>query len=153
MLIAPNDPNSSLPRITAREDANLNYAIIGLCTALFTFSVIAGVVLASGRFPAERAYLLMAPLPLALALWFAYGAFRARPLDAGLLLSCGGWIFALLTLLVKHATVQSALAAGTPLAQVTDSALSWMCALLSVILLGVGAYLSWQKVSSANSTI
>ena len=150
VLLAPNDPTStpsrSQPRLTAREEANLNYVLIGLCTALFTFSLLAGIGLANGSIPVERAYLLMTPLPLALVIWFAVGAFRGRPaLDVGLLLSSVGWLFVLLTLLVKHAAMQSARAAGTPLSQVGDGAPVWILSLVSIALLGVGAWLSWQK--------
>lgn len=157
MLLAPNDPTStpsrSQPRLTAREEANLNYVLLGLCTALFTFSLLAGIGLASGSIPVERAYLLMTPLPLALAIWFAVGAFRGRPLlDLGLLLSGVGWVFVLFTLLVKHAAVQSARAAGTPLSQVSDGTPVWILSLLSIILLAAGAWLSWQKARAEQAT-
>ncbi len=150
MLLAPNDPIStptnSQPRLTAREEANFNYALIALCTGLFTFSLIAGLGLVNGRVPVERAYLLMTPIPLALTIWFAVGALRARPTpDLGLLMSCVGWAFVLFVLIVKHAAVQSALAAGTPLSQVGDGALVWILVLLALISLAAGAAMSWQK--------
>jgi hypothetical protein len=155
VLLAPNDPTSipsrSEPRLTAREEANFNYALIALCAGLFTFSLFAGIGLASGRVPVERAYLLMTPLPLSLVIWFAMGAFRTRPsFDLGLLLSSLGWAFVLFTLLVKHMAVQSAITAGTPLSQVSDGALSWLLALLALIALGAGAWLSWQKAHEGN---
>lgn len=154
-MLAPNDPNNpsprATPRPTVREEANFNYALIALCTGLFTFSIVTGLGLASSRVPVERAYLLMTPLPLALALWFAWGALRARPLlDLGLWLSCGGWAMVFLTLLAKHFSLQSALASGTPLSQVSDGPLVWLLALLSVGLLATGAYLSWQKARTAS---
>ena len=156
VLLAPNDPTTNSPRFsprpTSRDEANFNYALIALCTGLLTYALVAGIGLASGRVPAERAYLLMTPLPLALAIWFAFGGFRARPLDAGLLLSAGGWMLVVLTLLVKHMAVASALAAGQSLAQVTDSPLSWVLALLAVLLLGAGAWLSWQGARASLST-
>lgn len=158
MLLAPNDPtptpSSSQPRLTAREEANLNYALIALCTGLFTFSLIAGIGLANGQVPVGRAYLLMTPLPLALAIWFAVGAFRVRPaLDLGLLLSCAGWALVLFTLLVKHAAVQNAIAAGIPLSQVSDGALVWILVLLALASLGAGAWFSWQKARTPGGTL
>ncbi len=154
-MLAPNDPNNPSPRVTprptVREEANFNYALIALCTGLFTFSIVTGLGLASRRVDVARAYLLMTPLPLALALWFAFGALRARPLlDLGLWLSCGGWAMVFLTLLAKHFSLQSALASGTPLSQVSDGPLVWLLALLSVGLLATGAYFSWQKARTAS---
>ncbi len=151
MLLAPNDPNGAparppAPRPTVREEANFNYALIALATGLFTFSIVTGLGLASGSVPAERAYVLMTPIPLALALWFGFGALRVRPLfDLGLILSGAGWFCAFLTLLAKHFTLQSALAAGVRLADAPDSPLTWILALLSVALIGAGAWLSWQR--------
>ncbi|BCM94289.1 hypothetical protein IAD21_06192 [Abditibacteriota bacterium] len=157
VLLAPNDPtptpSSSEPRFTAREEANFNYALIALCTGLLTFSLVAGLGLVNGSVPVERAYLLMTPLPLALVIWFAVGAFRARVApDIGLLLSSFGWAFVLFTLLVKHMAVQSAIAAGTPLSQVGDGPLVWILVLLALVSLGAGAFLSWQKARAAGST-
>ncbi len=156
VLLAPNDPTTNSPRPsarpTAREEANFNYALIALCTGLLTFAIVAGVGIASGRVHPERAYLLMTPFPLALAIWFAVGAFRARPLDVGLLLSAAGWALVALTLLAKHAAVQSAVAAGQTLSQVSDSSLTWVLALLSVLMIGAGAWLSWQGTRASTAT-
>ena len=155
MLLAPNDPNNPSPRVpprlNVREEANFNYALIALCTGLLTFSIVTGIGLATRRVSVERAYVLMTPLPLALALWFAFGALRARPLlDLGLWLSCGGWAMVFLTLLAKHFSLQSELAAGTPLSQVSDGPLVWILAVVSVLLLGAGAWSSWQKARNSS---
>ncbi|RYX85914.1 hypothetical protein EON83_03935 [bacterium] len=157
MLLAPNDPTStpsrSEPRLTAREEVNFNYALMAICAGLLTFSLISGIGLINGRVPVERAYILMTPIPLALAIWFAMGAFRARPTpDIGLLLTCVGWACVLFTLVIKHAAVQSALAANIPLSQVSDGALVWMLAVLALISLGAGAWLSWQKARETGLT-
>ncbi len=148
MLLAPQDPlrpsnaSSSPP---TREDATLNYALIALAAALLSYSLIAGFALANGSVPSQRAYLLMTPIPFVLALWHGFGAWRSRFLDLGLLLLCGGWGMLFLTLLLKHAGVQSALAQGLSVSQATDSPLTWICALLSVGLLLAGAWLAFQK--------
>ena len=129
-----------------RDEANFNYALIALCTGLFTFSLVMGLSLANGGEPAERGYVLMTPIPLALALWFGFGALRVRPLfDLGLILSGAGWGCVFLTLLAKHLTIQAALSTGTALADIPDSPFTWLLAILSLALLGAGAWLSWQK--------
>lgn len=152
MLLTPQDlrpSTSSAPAPSAREEANLNYALIGLAMALFSYSLLAGFGLAGGNVPAERAYLLMTPVPFVLALWHGFGAWRARFIDLGLLLSAGGWGLLFLTLLLKHAGVQSALARGLGVAQATDSPLVWVCALLSLGFLLAGAGLCVAKWRAA----
>jgi hypothetical protein len=150
VLLAPNDPlrppsaPSSRPP-SVREEAGLNYALIALCMALLTFSLVAGIGLAGGSVPAQRAYLLMTPIPFVLALWYGFGAWRARFVDVGLLLMCAGWGMLFLTLLLKHAGVQSALAQGLNVSQATDSPLTWLCALLSLGLLVAGAWQCFVK--------
>lgn len=155
VLLAPNDPSRPSPASTsrppapsARDEANFNYALIGLAVALLTYSLITGFGLAGGSVPAERAYILMTPVPLVLLAWHLFGALRSRPLDLGLVLLAGGWTMLLVTLLLKHLSVQSALARGVGLAGATDSPLTWICALLSLALLVAGAALcamSWRS--------
>ena len=153
MLLAPNDPNRAPSRAeilnptsrpTVREEANFNYALIALCTGLLTFSIITGLGLVNGSVPAERAYVLMTPLPLALALWFGFGALRVRPLfDLGLILSGVGWLTVFLTLLAKHFTLQNAMTSGTRIADAPDSPLTWLLAVVAIALIAAGAWLSW----------
>ncbi len=151
MLLAPQDPlrpsnaSSSRPPAATREEANLNYALIALGAALLSYSLVAGFALANGSVPVQRAYLLMTPIPFVLALWHGFGAWRARFLELGLLLLCGGWGMLFLTLLLKHAGVQSALAQGLSVSQAVDSPLTWLCALLSLGLLVAGAWLCFQR--------
>jgi len=145
VLLAPNDlrPSASQAKAppSAREEAALSYALIGLVVALSTYTLVAGVGLMQGSVEAKRAYLLMTPIPVLLALWFGYGALRTRFLELGLLLLCGGWGMVFLTLILKHAGVQSALAQGLTVGQASDSAWVWICAALSIALLGAGAWL------------
>ncbi len=112
--------------------------------ALLSYSLLAGFGLAGGSVPSERAYLLMTPVPFVLALWHGFGAWRARFLDIGLLLCAAGWGMLFLTLLLKHAGVQSALARGLSVSQASDSPFVWLCALLSVGFLLAGA---WRCIS------
>jgi len=145
VLLAPNDlrPSASQAKASpsAREETALTYGLIVLVMALSTYTLVAGFGLLQGSVEAKRAYLLMTPVPILLALWYGYGALRARFLELGLLLLCGGWGMVFLTLLLKHAGVQSALAQGLTLSQASDSAWVWICAALSLALLGTGALL------------
>lgn len=145
VLLAPNDlrPSASPAKLppSAREETALSYLLIALVVALSTYTLVAGIGLMQGTVRAERAYLLMTPVPILLALWFGYGALRTRFLELGLLLLCGGWGMVFLTLILKHAGVQSALAQGLTVGQASDSPLVWIAAALSLALLGTGALL------------
>lgn len=150
MLLVPNDPRSVLAPRTAspastREEVGLNYFVIALSMALISYSLLAGIGLANGTMAASRAFLLMTPVPVVLALWHGYGAWRTRFLEVGLLLLAAGWGMVFLTLLLKHAGVQSALAQGQTPGQASDSPLVWLAAFLSVGLLGAGAWMSFSR--------
>lgn len=139
---APNDSLASTP--TPRAEANFNYLLIALATGLLAYTLVAGLSLANGRIPVARAYLLMSPIPFLLALWHLYGSMRqsgARR-DIGLFISALGWALVMLVLILKHGAVQAALSANTPLNQVSDGPITWICTLAALVALGVGASLS-----------
>ena len=155
MLNAPNGSPFASPQPTPREEARLNYFLIALVTGILSYTFVAGISLANGRIPVERAYLIMAPIPALLMIWHIFGFLRQNTVqrDAGLLISALGWALVVLTLLLKHFAVQSAINANLPVSQASDGALIWICTLLALLALGAGTFLSAQYWRTLKDTV